>query len=137
MDQATDIELGFPAENIIGYWKQKEDRNFTKRMSANSQPPPEYPPVSKSVTTQGSEAKRSLTEEYLWYASHVPLLVAQRTTTAVPGVYNNNGPPFFYFFSPCRHSSCVIPADARPPNFFHRKVYHVSHHIIEWRVQNM
>lgn len=45
--QATDIELGFPADNIIGYWKMKEDKKFTKRMSANSQPPPEYPPVSQ------------------------------------------------------------------------------------------
>ena len=40
--QATDIELGFPAEHIIGYWKQKEEKKFARRMNNSRKPPPDY-----------------------------------------------------------------------------------------------
>lgn len=38
----TDIELGFPAENIIKYWKEKEEKKFTRRMNDSRKPPPDY-----------------------------------------------------------------------------------------------
>ena len=45
-EQATDIELGFPAANIIHYWKEKEERKFTRRMNDSRKPPPDYVTVS-------------------------------------------------------------------------------------------
>lgn len=44
--QETDIELGFPADFIIDYWKKKEDSKFTKKMARSTEPPSTYPPVS-------------------------------------------------------------------------------------------
>ena len=54
-NQATDIELGFPADYIIEYWKQKEDKKFARKMQRASEPPPSYPPVSAELACRSLE----------------------------------------------------------------------------------
>lgn len=55
-EQETDIELGFPAENIIKYWKEKEEKKFTRRMNDSRKPPPDYVTVSERVESERARA---------------------------------------------------------------------------------
>eukprot|EP00903_Cladosiphon_okamuranus_P006376 g6241.t1 len=58
--RATDIELGFPADLIIEYWKKKEDSKFTKKMARSTEPPPTYPPHRRYMVDWLSEVGEQL-----------------------------------------------------------------------------